>query len=113
MGRKRCADVAHPAVGFEDLAEVLGHLPVPAAARLGEVHKSFSACERLSLVASEECVDSCRRIGGRVRNLDLHRPAGVEAAAHQADLFEHPHEHAWVRLVAELLGRYLRAAAQA
>ena len=111
-GSQRRADVAHPAVLGERLPEVLGDLAVPAAARLGEADEPVGAGERLPLVASEERVDSRGRVGRRVRHLDLHRTAGIEAAAHEPDLLQHSDEHAGVGLVAELLRRHLRAAAQ-
>ena len=109
---QRRADVAHPAVLQQRLPEVLGDLAVPAAARLGEADEAVGAGQRLPLVASEERIDSRSRVGRRVGHLDLHRTAGVEAAAHEPDLLEHADEHARVGLVAELLRRHLRAAAQ-
>ncbi len=76
------------------------------------MHESVGARERLPLVASEQRVDPRRRVGRWIRHLDLHRPAGVEAAAHQSDLLQHSHEHAGIGLVAKLLRRHFRTAAE-
>ena len=74
--RQRRADVAHPAVFRQRFPKVLGHLPVTAALRLGEVHEPVGAGERLPLVASEERVDSRSRVaGGSGTSICIARPA--------------------------------------
>ena len=114
--RERRADVAHAAVRVASrLSEMLCHLAVPADARLGEADEPVGPRQRLLLVAGEEAVDPLRRVGGRVGHLDLHRPAGVEAAPHEPDLLQHPDEDARIGFVAQLLGQHLapaRAAAR-
>ena len=109
---ERRADVAHAAVLGERLAEVLGDLPVPADARLGEADEPVGPGQRLPLVAGEEPVDPVRRVGRRVGHLDLHRPARVEAALDEPDLLQHPDQDARIRFVAQLLGQHLAPAAQ-
>ena len=87
---------------------MLGHLPVAAARRLGEADDPLGARQRLELVTCEQRVDPLARVERRRRDLDLHRAADVEAAVHEPDLFEHPDEHARIRLVASAGAELLR-----
>ncbi len=96
---------------------MLGDLPVPADARLGEADEPVGAGERLPLVPREEPVDPVRRVGRRVGHLDLHRPARVEAALDEPDLLQHPDQDTRIRPVSrsskgEFLSEDLAPAAQ-
>ena len=89
---ERSAHVACAAGCVKGLAEVRGHLLVPARTRLGERDDPVRTRLRDEGRALEQGFDTFPGVGRRGLERDPHQPPLVEVAADQAGLLEHADE---------------------